>query len=477
MKMKVFLALMFAARLAWSFTVSGVTYTTDGSQADVQAACSAAPDDGTVTVLIPNGTYRWTGNVTVRRALTLAGASRDGVILQNANASSSMLAVVSSAKGNVNIYWLNVLQVVNNGGSSGTGQLACDRVEPSPYTVLVHDCTFDTAAYFSYAVWAWANGIIFWNDNFPATGAGPTCLTGISFTANKYGQTSSWNTPSTFGNADATGLMNSYVEDCSFTNGSSFACDFNDNARVVWRYNNMQDSMIGNHGQETSPYGARHYEIYNNTFKLTNNNPKNMNNWVVFRGGSAVFFNNVVPAIPQKTPIVLTILSINRRVAIPCQTAYPAARQTGQGWSESSQAPSGNPVVTANGLGSATEGVYIWDNTGSGATGVGLSQFTPDECGNGQKIGDYLKEGRDYFVGRAKPGYTPFQYPHPLHTQYALGGGGQPTPTPAPTPAPTATPAPSATPQPTPPPTGASYEQWIQKQNDWIRANPPTPDR
>src|SRR5271165_5530641 len=180
------LALMFCAHTAWSYTVSGTTYTTDGTQADVQAACSAAPDNGTVTVVIPNGTYSWSGTLTITHSLNLAGASSNGVVIQNANATSPMMTATSSANGNINIYWLNVVQVVNNGGSSGTGQLACDRTEPSSYTVLVHDCTFDTTTYFTYAIWVGANGIIFWNDNFPATGAGATCLTGINFTCEKY---------------------------------------------------------------------------------------------------------------------------------------------------------------------------------------------------------------------------------------------------------------------------------------------------
>jgi hypothetical protein len=46
-----------------------------------------------------------------------------------------------------------------------------------------------------------------------------------------------------------------------------------------------------------------------------------------------------------------------------------------------------------------------------------------------------------------------------------------PLPTPTPMPSPTATPEPSATPTP-----GQTWEKWIKKQNDWIRANPPEPD-
>ena len=147
-------------------------------------------------------------------------------------------------------------------------------------------------------------------------------------------------------------------------------------------------------------------------------------------------FNNAMQDIPNGTGVQLNVYSINRKTSIPCQTGYPAARQTGQGWSASSTARYGNPVVPQDGIGAVTEGVYIWGNTGGETTDpnyVSLDQYSPDECGNGQLISNYLIEGRDYFVGTAKPGYTPYTYPHPLHTQYALsGGGGNPTPTPTP---------------------------------------------
>jgi hypothetical protein len=432
MKSLMALALMFWAHTAWSYTVSGTTYTTNGTQADVQAACSAAPDNGNVTVVIPNGTYSWSGTLTITKSLTLAGASSAGVVIQNANATKAMITAVSSANGNINIYWLKIVQVVNNGGSSSAGQLACDRTEPSSYTVLVHDCTFDTTTYFTYAIWVFANGVIFWNDNFPATGGGATNLTGISFTCYKYGFTSSWNTPDSYGTQDATGRMNSYVENCSFANGASYACDFDDNSRVVWRYNTMQDAMCGGHGQDTAGYGSRQFEIYDNKFNLTSGNPKNMNCWVSLRGGSGVVFNNSMQDIPNKTGVQLNVYSINRDDSIPCQVAYPAARQVGQGWSASSTASYGNPVVADDGTGAVTEGVYIWGNTGSETTDpnyVGLDQYSPDDCGNGKLVTEFLKEGRDYFVGTAKPNYSPYRYPHPLHTAFAVTGAS-PTPPP-----------------------------------------------
>ena len=408
---------------AFGYTVSGSTYVTNGSQSDVQAACSAAPDNGTITVLIPNGTYRWSGTLTITNSVNLAGASANGVVIQNANGpTATMITAVSPANGNINIYWLNIVQVVNNGGSASAGQLACDRTEPSSSTVLVHDCTFDTTTYFAFAVDVYANGIIFWNDNFPGTGGGANCLTGIDFVCDKYGFTSSWNTPDSYGTEDTTGLLNSYVENCSFANGSDSACNCEDNSRVVWRYNTMQDALFSSHGQDTGAYGVREMEVYNNTFTLGSNS-SGMNCWVSFNGGSGIVFNNSMQDIPDKSGVQLNVYSINRVDAIPCQTAYPAARQTGQGWSASSTATFGNPVLPQDGTGAVTEGVYVWNNTGTETTDpnyVAIHQFSPDECGDGQLISKYLIKGRDYFVGTAKPGYTPYQYPHPLHTKFAV---------------------------------------------------------
>lgn len=131
------------------------------------------------------------------------------------------------------------------------------------------------------------------------------------------------------------------------------------------------------------------------------------------------------------------VFNISFLSTVPCQTAYPAARQVGQGWSSSSSVPYGHPVVTADGVGEVTEGVYIWNNTGAGPQNsdfIQLNQPSQDDCGNGQLVSNYVLKGRDYFLS-AKPGYIPYTYPHPLHTQYALTA-----PSPTPTPAPNATP-------------------------------------
>src|SRR5262249_34865151 len=147
--------------------------------------------------------------------------------------------------------------------------ISADRNDSSPYTVMIHDCTFNNANVYTYMVQVLANGVLFWNDTF--VGDGNNGLGGISLVCAKYGDGTSgnphgWNTPSTMGNLDPTGFNNTYVENCSFS-ASPIACiNADDNSRVVIRYCTVQDSCLHAHGQDTSRYGVRHYEIYNNTF-------------------------------------------------------------------------------------------------------------------------------------------------------------------------------------------------------------------
>src|ERR1700742_4837913 len=105
----------------------------------------------------------------------------------------------------------------------------------------------------------------------------------------------------------------------------------------------MADAAFGSHGQETSIYGARQWEIYNNTFTLTSGNPANLQDWFTVRGGTGVITQNSMPDIPSKCGIQLNVYSINRGMndgdyGVACPIQYPAPRQIGWGWSASSSA-------------------------------------------------------------------------------------------------------------------------------------------
>jgi hypothetical protein len=462
----VFLICLTLGGSAEAYTVSGNTYTTNGSQSDVQAACSAAPDNGTVTVVIPNGSYSWSGTLTISSSLTLAGQSAGGVTITDQNASGNMIAATSSANGYLNIYWLNVVMPSVN-SSSPSFPLVCDRTEPSSYTVMIHDCKFNNAASGAagYDVKCLANGIIFWNDTFIGDGVDAEngqggSITGIEFVCDKYGYTYSWNTPDTLGSADRTGLSNSYVENCTFYDGTECCSNFDDNSRVVWRYDTMNNAALGSHGQETSAYGARHWEAYNDTFNYSASGtsisgatyPLNMNYWFIIRGGTGVVTASSIQDIPyNKTGFILNVFSITRGMndgsgGSFCPIAYPAPHQTGWGWSVGSSSYWGigddsntsvlvggtSPGAFApDGTGATLDPLYIWGNSGTETSDpnyVATQTYFPDDCGDGESIGTYLQQNRDYYVNVADPSWTPYTYPHPLHTRYALASAA-PTPT------------------------------------------------
>ena len=202
----------------------------------------------------------------------------------------------------------------------------------------------------------------------------------------------------------------------------------NGHSGMARRRNAFDNTAIGSHGQETNPWGCRHWEVYNNTFTYTASGitgpldgsqpyPLNLNSWALIRGGTGVFTQNEFDQIPWgKSALQLAVFSINRSDSIPCQTSYPAARQVGIGWN--GVGPYSWPSVPQDGTGYFSDPVYIWGNTGAGTSDpdyyVDLDQYTPDDCGNGQVIATYLQEGRDYFVNTPRPNYAPYPYPHPL---------------------------------------------------------------
>jgi hypothetical protein len=150
--------------------------------------------------------------LTITKALTLAGASSTGVKINNNLASGALISATAGTNGHINIYWLNIVQMADNSGGKGFA-LVADRSQPTNYTVLVHDCTFNSGSIFTYTVSCQDNGIIFWNDTFIGDGPNdPYAIGGLTLTCAKYGYTSSWNTPDTYGTEDVSGLGNIYLE-------------------------------------------------------------------------------------------------------------------------------------------------------------------------------------------------------------------------------------------------------------------------
>lgn len=214
--------------------------------------------------------------------------------------------------------------------------------------------------------------------------------------------TQSWSTADTMGTRDSNGKRNLYVEDNVFEGMANQATDFDDAARVVFRYNTLNNASFNSHGLATSPIGVRHYEIYNNTFNYTD---KSVNqNWHIWlRGGTGVIFDNDIEDINgtqwgNKTELHLSVrAAVDGGVAGCCRT-WACDHQIGQNHDGSSQ---------------FLDALTLWNN--SGTVSYSLSDNWSNSCG--QDMRDFLQNGRDFvFSSSPKSGYTSYPYPHPLRT-------------------------------------------------------------
>ena len=409
-----------------------------GSAGDTQKAIDAATDG--MIIKLPSGRFHWRHPVTNSNNVAIhliADLGKTTII--RAYTAGDLISLHASPNGNAEVSGIHFVDPYADSQTNFSFCLDVDQLSGLP--VLIHDCSFVdmcTQGY-NYSLRFVGNGGVVWNCSFASKG---NLLGGISF-VNTTSNYALWNQADTMGAGpdstgvnvgDPTGALNTYVENCLFEDMDLACTNFDDNSRAVLRYCTLNNASLGSHGQETSTWGARHWEIYNNTFHYSTSGtaysggsyPLNMNQWFGIRGGTGVITNNAMDIIPNKFGVFLTVYSINRTASIPCQTAYPAAHQTGQGWSAVSTAGYGHPVVSKDGTGAVPDPVYIWNNTGTEITNpsyVGLDQFTPDQCGNNEKIGTFLQEGRDYLVNVARPGWKPYTYPHPLRRN-ALGPSG-----------------------------------------------------
>src|SRR6266481_3419936 len=279
-------------------------------------------------------------------------------------------------------------------------------------------------------------------------------------------RTEVWTAPSTMGMNDPDGKSNFYIEDCDL-HGAQAALDADNNTKIVVRHSVFDHAAFNSHGYETSPFGVRHWEIYDNTFLYADLGPASFNllQFIFCRGGTGVITDNSFEninsqAYGDKNEITFGVFILGCWILPPGAYSandggfvqYPAPRQFGLGY-VTGTGHDGQGNSTSNGVYVGdSEPAYVWNNTG----------FTPvigiitNNCGSFQTDNPlgYVQAGRDYILG-PKPGYQKFTYPHPLRN-----GGPTPTPTPTvtatftptPTSTPTRTPTPTLTPTPTPTP-------------------------
>lgn len=392
------------------------------SSADVQAAINAAANGE--TVVIPNGSCTWTSGVSISgKGVILQGQSMAGVIITNNVTGNQAFFVKEDSITHTQIARLTIV-----------GNRSAPAIVVDP-----HDSPSDTAG---KAVWL--HDLAFSDSTAIRMNTNRGVISSI--TANNHKDTeeivqckpqaltASWTTPSTMGMADTTGESNVYVENSTFTLALHEAIDFDDNCRIVIRHNTFDNSSITSHGADTSTFGARHVEIYDNTFIFTNfgecdgSQTANLAYLIFMRGATGVITDNTglvnmsSCAWGNKPALNLTVMNLQRNAGPnPCWglnssggAKYPAPRQVGHGYVTGTGVDGTGRAQDAFMYVGDIEPLYIWNQT---FTPI-LSDYGPgssDYC-SGDVSTNYLVAGRDYFTGTAKPGYTKFTYPHPLRS-------------------------------------------------------------
>ena len=157
-----------------------------------------------------------------------------------------------------------------------------------------------------------------------------------------------WEYANDDGHADPRGVER-LREDSTFTLALHEAIDWDDNCRLVIRHNTFDNSSITSHGADTSSIGARHVEIYNNTFIFTNfgdcdgSKTANLAYWIFMLGATGIIADNIgltnmsSCAWGTKPALNLTVMNLQRNAGPnPCgarapRRAIPVPRQVGMG--------------------------------------------------------------------------------------------------------------------------------------------------
>jgi len=323
--------------------------------------------------------------------------------------------------------------------ASGTAEAVYVGFATGGQAVLIHDDWFQGNST-SNSIDTHDNKGVIWNCSFNGSTSSDNLLSVP--TVHEHcdavgGTTTSWSTPSTWGANDTTGLGSIYVETNDFH--CLLMTDADSNSRMVFRYNLMDHSMFTTHGPDTSTWGQRYFELYDNTgvfYPYTNGTTFNVAGWVyLVRGGTFVIFDNTWPALSSedwgnKSDVDMTVMNLQRNAGPdPCwgqnySTAgqfYHAPRQIGMGYVTGT----GTANYPADSVSSATtdsigyvgdpEPAYIWGNSRA-PLNVAITDYgSSGGCtGTVDTSTNYIVSGRDFYPNTAKPGYSPYTYPHPL---------------------------------------------------------------
>ena len=370
------------------------------SQTDVQNAINSASMGD--TIIVPAGNCTWTG-VSLKKAVVLqgAGAGQTNITING----NQRFTITKQVAGIIRVQGFS-FSASNLSGLPDPIVIDGAWLGTQPVIIQNNSFTMSGSSMFSIGV---AGGLIFSHNTF--TGG----WMDFAFSVKDLSNLNSWTTADSMGTRDTDGTKNIYIEDNTFNGQSNGTIDCDDNCRVVMRHNSFIESGgYNSHGADSSPYGARHFEIYSNSFTFPdvtctngNNSLSNINQYIWVRGGTGVIFDNSFATLSsscwgRKTEVKLSIRGAedDRPQGTCAQVTYPVPHQLGQ---------------SNNGTTDITDPIYFWGNTGTMQIAGGWGWGNP--CGFTWTT--FFQWGRDGINpnatgGTAKPAYAPYAYPHPL---------------------------------------------------------------
>ncbi|HEY7000624.1 MAG TPA: hypothetical protein VH330_02690 [Candidatus Udaeobacter sp.] len=256
------------------------------SQSDVAAAIGSAANGDIIT--IPNGTTIWTRTLQIKKAITIQGAGVGATIIRDGVQSGQLIRWTLPAGSASRLTGVEF----QDGGRANTidapgGILHIDGSNTNGSTFRFDHCKWNNLK--GGAVFDTVIGVIDHNtfvlDKFGCA----VYPYGSHWDGQDYGD-GSWAAPTDYGSSQFL-----FIEDNTFTHSQKNLQGMIDayaGARFVVRHNTIFNSLITNHGTESTgrTRGCRAMEIYNNNYTGTNLNSQLGGS----RSGGTLFHHNTV---------------------------------------------------------------------------------------------------------------------------------------------------------------------------------------
>jgi hypothetical protein len=206
--------------------------------------------------------------------------------------------------------------------------------------------------------------------------------------------------PMSIGGANAVYVEESTFDFDSYVSGQG-AIDCAYGGRYVFRYNTVKNADVKSHGYESSLESCLQTEVYKNTFTFDSGEP--LTRVVFLRGGTGYVHNNTLsisggPGGGEKHLVDLANFRDSNKINTPCIC-------DGGCYVDGNEQPNGYPChdQVGRGTGQSLVPFYEYENYINGEEA---------DCHNDYPI--HIQENRDYYNDTLKPGYTEYEYPHPL---------------------------------------------------------------